>query len=98
VSNESMDRSVDDHSSKFNGRTKSNVNSRLSPIVTSQMSQRKTFESIERLKAFRSTAFNKHAVQPYVRSDCKYVMMNTGETLASHMKRFYGMNPPSPSS
>ena len=72
-------------------RTQSLIKQRLSPIE-SPTSKRKTFESTERLNAFRSTALNKHGIQPYTRSDCKYVMTSTAETLEANMKHIYGIN------
>ena len=57
-SNESLENSYDDRSSKFHGRTQSNIQTRLTPIG-SPLGSKVTFESIERLKAFKSKAFNK---------------------------------------
>ena len=91
-SNESLENSYDDRSSKLHGRTQSYIQTRLTPIGSPQ-SSKVTFDSIERLKAFKSKAFNKHAVQPYIKSDCKFVMKNAGETLSTNMRRQYGFMP-----
>ena len=92
-SNESFDRSLAERSSKYHERTQSNIQARLSPI-SSPLSDERTLQSIERLRAFRSSAFNKHSVQPYIKSDCKFIMTQTGETLDRNLKREYGINAP----
>ena len=64
------------------------------PFMYQHHHHHRTFTSEKRLQAFRNTQVNKHAQQPYINPDCKYVLESSRESLQTNLRVTYGLKPP----